>query len=629
MADAIQHRGPDGEGYLLCASDGQLRVHHSREVLERDDLQRRASIGLAHRRLSIIDLSEASAQPMVAKSGELAIAYNGELYNYVELREELVDLGHRFRTTGDTEVVLQAYAEWGSSCVERMVGMWALAILDLRRQVLFLTVDRFGIKPLFYTVSQGALYFASEIKALAAVPGLRLEPSERVVGRFLAIARGDETAHTFFDGILRLEPGHTLTVAIDRPSAPSAPKRYWTIPSEELRIGKTEAAEALAESLTESIRVHARSDVDVGTCLSGGLDSSAIVCLADRLRRNGAIPHYAHAGFGYLPEDPSFSERRYMEAVVDQTRIDMTFVEVSPERFQSSLIEVIGQQDEPFASTSQAAQWFVFESASRAGLKVMLDGQGADEVLGGYIGYFPLIALALLRAGRLGRYLRFEREHRRRFGRPATPLRRAMASGIPAGVLKRLRGLPRMTALPMLSPSLVRVIEPEDYGTADFRSINEILDAYTSRMSLPALLRYEDRNSMAHSIEARVPFLDHRLVELAFSLPGDYKLSGLETKQVLRDALRGVIPEQIRTRKDKLAFRAEPTVTWTLAERHLDSLCENRTAYEEAWFDPQGVRTFVTGAPRSEDAEFTLWRVLNTKVWLRRFWDADADPLSA
>jgi asparagine synthase (glutamine-hydrolysing) len=240
-----------------------------------------------------------------------------------------------------------------------------------------------------------------------------------------------------------------------------------------------------------------------------------------------------------------------------------------------------------------------------------------------------LIALSLLRAGRFGRYRNYERDHRERFSEPAMPARRALAAIAPPAVVQRLRGVPRMTVVPMLSAALAARVEPADYSTPTLRSTNEILEAYTSRISLPALLRYEDRNSMAHSIEARVPFLDHRLVELAFSLPGDYKISGFETKHVLRDALRGVIPEKIRTRTDKLAFRAEPTVTWKLAQQHLDSLCENRTAYEEAWFDPDGLRSFVAGGPRSQDAEFTLWRVLNAKIWLRTFWDAGADPLSA
>jgi asparagine synthase (glutamine-hydrolysing) len=628
MADAIRHRGPDGEGYLLGALDGSLAVHHSRDELARDELQSRAVVGLAHRRLSIIDLTEASSQPMVGDPPDLAIAYNGELYNYVELREELGALGHRFRTTGDTEVVLRAYREWGAGCVERMVGMWALAIADLRRRELFLAVDRFGIKPLFHAVSGQSFYFASEIKALATVPGLRLEPSERAVRRFLSIARVDETAETFFDGIERLEPGHTLTVPMERPAAHPAPRRYWAIPSAEQRIGVAEAADALAERLTESVRIHVRSDVDVGTCLSGGVDSSAIVCLADRLRAEGAVPHYAHAGFGYLPEDPAFSERHYMEAVVEQTGIDMTFVEVSAERFQAQLVDIVRQQDEPFASTSQAAQWFVFESAAHAGLKVMLDGQGADEVLGGYDGFFPSIALGHLHSGRLGPYRRLQRSHRERFGRPAIPLRQMLGSYIPPALLRRVRGAPQMTVLPMLSASLAGRVEPADYATPTFRSINEILGAYTARMSLPALLRYEDRNSMAHSIEARVPFLDHRLVELAFSLPGDYKLRGVDTKQVLRDALAGVIPEKIRTRKDKLAFRAEPTVTWKLAQQNVDALAQNRNDYEEAWFDPDGVRAFVTAGPSTQDAEFTLWRVLNTKLWLRTFWDGGADPLA-
>jgi asparagine synthase (glutamine-hydrolysing) len=627
MADAIRHRGPDGEGFLLYSAGGEPTVFHSRKPLGLASAERRASVGLAHRRLSIIDLTEASAQPMVDRSGQLAIAYNGELYNFVELREELEALGHEFRTSGDTEVVLEAYAEWGEECVDRMVGMWALAILDVRRQHLFLTVDRFGIKPLFYTVVGGDFYFASEIKALATVPGIRLEPDEAVMRRFVSIARVDETERTFFHGVLRLEPAHNLAIPLDRPSSKPTPERYWRIPSGEWTTSEHGAAHALGASLTESIRLHSRSDVDVGTCLSGGLDSSAIVCIADRLRQDGAIPRYAHTGFGYLPEDPSVSEREYMDAVVQQTSIDMHYIDVPAERFRSRLLDIIGQQDEPFVSTSQAAQWFVFERAHQSGLKVMLDGQGADEVLGGYTGYFQSIALALLRRGRLGGYLRFNRDHRERFGQPAVPLRRAVAMAVPPRALKRLRGLPRMTVLPMLSDSLIHRIEPADYGTPVFRSTNEILEASTAWMSLPSLLRYEDRNAMAHSIEARVPFLDHRLVELAFSMPGDYKMNGLETKWVLRDALNGLIPEEIRTRKDKVAFRAEPSVTWALAERHLDSLCANRTPYEDAWFDPGGIREFIAAAPRSNDSEFTLWRVLNTKLWLRNFWDAEHDPL--
>jgi asparagine synthase (glutamine-hydrolysing) len=627
LGDAIDHRGPDGEGYLLHSPNGAPQVFHNRETLEAWSAAHQSSVGLAHRRLSILDLTEASAQPMVDRSGKLAVAYNGELYNYVELRQELEALGHRFRTSGDTEVVLEAYSEWGARCLDHMVGMWALAILDLRRRLLFLTVDRFGIKPLFYTVTDGSFYFASEIKALATVPGIRLEPCEPAVRRFLSIARVDESAKTFFDGILRLEPGHTLSLPLDRPSSAPTPLRYWAIPSEQRALTETEAARELAGSLTESIRLHSRSDVDVGTCLSGGIDSSAIVCIADGLRESGAISRYVHSGFGYIPVDPAVSEREYMQAVVNQTSIEMTYIEITPQRFRSKLVEIIGQQDEPFVSTSQAAQWFVFERAHQSGLKVMLDGQGADEVLGGYTGYFQSIALALLRRGRLGGYLRFNRDHQERFGRPAVPLRRAVATAVPPRALKRLRGLPRMTVLPMLSDSLISRIEPADYGTPVFRSTNEILEASTAWMSLPSLLRYEDRNAMAHSIEARVPFLDHRLVELAFSMPGDYKVNGLETKRVLRNALNRLIPEEIRTRKDKVAFRAEPSVTWALAERHLESLCANRTSYEEAWFDPDGIREFVTHSPRSDDSEFTLWRVLNTKLWLRKFWDAERNPL--
>ena len=600
MGDAISHRGPDGEGYLLYAPESGVEVLHNEKPGER----RGVAAGFSHRRLSIIDLSEASDQPMLDTSGELAIAYNGELYNYVELRDELAALGRPSRTEGDTEVVLNAYAEWGPDCLQRMVGMWALAILDLRRRHLFLAVDRFAIKPLFYAVSGDRLHFASEIKSLLEVQGLAPEPNEDAVRRFLLSGRVDESEETFFEGIHRLQGAHHLTIPLDGAPAPQ-PRRYWEIPGRTRRRGRRAAAREFAELLSDSIRIHLRSDVPVGTCLSGGLDSSAIVCLADELRRRGEVPHYAHNGFGYLPQDPAVSERRHMEEVVRKTGIEMEFVEPSPDEFASALLEIVRQQDEPFGSTSIAAQWFVFRRAHRAGLKVMLDGQGADEVLGGYHGYLPLVEQVKTRPGRLRRMFR----HAPAAPDPSAPL-------------------PEMPVMSVMSAQMRERCRLDDVASPEFHSINEILAAHTASIGLPSLLRFEDRNSMAHSIEARVPFLDHRLVEFAFSLPGEYKIDGVETKAVLRSALRGVLPEAIRTRRDKIGFRAEPTATWALAERHRSALVENRTEHEKRWFDSAGLESLFGDTERSQENEFMLWRVINTKLWLRDRWGGDADPLA-
>jgi asparagine synthase (glutamine-hydrolysing) len=628
MGDAIRHRGPDGEGYLLYGPERGARVLRSRDQMDERDGS--VTVGFAHRRLTIIDLSEASDQPMIDDSGELTIAYNGELYNYLELRDELESLGRPARTSGDTEVVLNAYAEWGPACLERMVGMWALAILDLRRRVLFLALDRFGIKPLFYTLADGTLYFGSEIKALLAAPDVRPEPQESAVRKFLLTGRVDQSPETFFSGIRRLPPAHHVSIPLGAPISEPSPERYWEYPSESFKGSRRAAAAEFKRLLSQSVRVHLRSDVPVGTCLSGGLDSSGIVCLADELRREGEVPRYPHSGFGYLPDDPSVSERPFMEEVVGRTGIEMTYVEPTPERFQSALLEIIRQQDEPFGTTSIAAQWFVFEAAHRARLKVMLDGQGADEVLGGYHSYFASIGLAHLRARRPLRYALFNRQYRRRVGTPVVPrelVRFYMSPDRdhdppPTEVDSNLAGME------LLSAGLRARCRPEDIAIPDFKSINEILEAHTARLGLPSLLRFEDRNSMAHSIEARVPFLDHRLVEFAFSLPGSYKVKGLETKDVLRRALRGTLPEPIRARNDKIGFRAEPTATWALAERNRDSLLANQTEFEESWFDRAGLEGLMNGAGRSDQAEFLLWRVLNTKLWLRSFWGDGGAPLS-
>ena len=624
MADRIAHRGPDGRGYLVWRPGDELRMSRSVEAAPSGE----ATVGLAHNRLSIIDLREINDQPLVSDDGSLALSFNGEVYNYVELRSELEALGHEFRTSGDTEVLLAAYREWGPACVERLVGMWAFALLDAANGRLLLSRDRFGIKPLYYALTGGVLYFASEIKALLSVPGFRPEPDEAAVRRFLVTGGVDETERSFFQGVRSLPAAHNAIVTLEAPAAEPRPERYWSIPEEGYEGGREQAAREFADLFRDSVRVHARSDVPVGTCLSGGLDSSSIVCVAEELRRAGRIPQYAHSGFGYLPDDAAYSERPYMEAVTEQTGLEMTFVEVTPDRFAEALVEVARHQDEPFGSTSIAAQYFVFGAAKAGGMKVMLDGQGADEVLGGYDHYFPLIAVALLRRRRFAAYARFTRAHRRERGGPPISRRHALATLAPrrAGDAAASRMIEPPSAT-LLSGELRDRIGYEDYRYPEFDSVRDVLAASTSSLGLPALLRFEDRNSMAHSIEARVPFLDHRLVEFAFRLPYDFKINGTSTKDVLRRAMADVLPPKVLGRLDKIGFRAEPSATWRLAERHRSSLLADRTDYERRWLSPAGLAALLDGGDRSADAEFMLWRVINLKLWLRTFW-SDADPLS-
>lgn len=624
MARALEHRGPDGAGYLLHGPGDALRVTLRPDAAPSGAV---ATVGLAHRRLAIIDLSKNSDQPMVDAGGRCALVYNGEIYNYLEVRAELEALGHRFRTTGDTEVVLAAYLQWGADCVQRFIGMWAFALLDLEQQSLLLSRDRFGIKPLFYTVVRGELRFASEIKGLLATNDLELEPNDDAVRRFLLIGQVDTSEESFFRGIFQLPPAHQAVVSLAAPSVVS-PRRYWAIPEREDAAPTRDAPAQLQALLHDSIRIHARSDVPVGTCLSGGLDSSAIVCVADVLRTRGEIPSFAHHGFGYVPQDETHSERPYMEAVTQMTRLEMTYVEDDPARVLDVIPLIARQQDEPFGTASIVAQWFVFEAAAREGLKVMLDGQGADEVLGGYHAYLPMVARAHLRAWRLLRYARFSAEHERRWGtKPLAPLD-ALASAVPP--LRRLgdaRTRRLTAAAATLKPGFRGAWHRADEGSLAPRSINEILGRATTTQ-LPALLRFEDRNSMAHSLEARVPFLDHRLVEFAFRLPGEQKIHDAAMKHVLREGLVGILPEAVRARTDKVGFRADPGITWKFAARHRDALLRSGTAFDDRWFDRAALQRLLDTSDRTSENEFALWRAISVKLWLAGSWPGERETLA-
>jgi asparagine synthase (glutamine-hydrolysing) len=619
MSEALEHRGPDATGYLVHRPSEGLSVAGTVRSLGGRSTP---TVGLAHKRLSIMDITDASDQPMIDAGGRYALNYNGEVYNYVELRRELEQLGHVFRTDGDTEVVLAAYQEWGPDCVTRFVGMWALAVLDLERRRLFLSRDRFGIKPLFYATFDGAVHFASEIKALLAGGSVDAEPNDDAVRRFLLTGRADFSEGSFFRGVVQLPPAHSAVISLESPSG-VRPTRYWTFPPQGGENPVTDAAEEFQELLHDAVRLHARADVPVGTCLSGGLDSSAIVCVADRLRERDEIPQYAHAGFGYVPQTAELSERPYMEEVVRRTSLRMSYVEAAPERVLDVIPVVARQQDEPFGTASIVVQWLVFEAARRAGMKVMLDGQGADEVFGGYHAYLPRVARTLLRRWRFVRYARFAAAHHDLLGRQPLGPRDAVATAVPA--LRRARGARLRTPPPAASVMTASMLGAWPDGNDDARqphSINEIL-AQATLHQLPALLRFEDRNSMAHSVEARVPFLDHRLVEFAFRLPGDYKIRGAETKHVLREGLKGILPEAILARRDKVGFRPDPGITWRFAANHRESLLASETEFEARWFDQPALERLLCTSDRSEQAEFILWRVISTKLWLRNHWSSD------
>jgi asparagine synthase (glutamine-hydrolysing) len=635
MSSMLQHRGPNGHGYLHYSQRMGMRVWLNQEPPPQDPGS--ISVGFAHRRLSIIDLSMGSSQPMIDGSGKYGITFNGEIYNYLELKQELEKLGYSFKTTGDTEVLLRAYEAWGPACMKRLNGMWAFVLLDAQNQCVIFSKDRFGIKPLYYMIQDNSIYFSSEIKGLLALSSYRPEPNEKIIFRYLLTGIVDDTEETFFQGTFGFPPGHWAKVSLTSESLSMKPEPYWTFPQTSYQGTEEDAVNQFRELFLDSLKIHTQSDVPVGTCLSGGLDSSSIVCGSELLRKNYQLPNLSHSAFGYCTSDERYLEKKYMETVAQATSIKMHYVEFTAEQFRSFLPQIIRSQEEPFGSASIVTQWFVFQRAKAEGMTVMLDGQGADETLAGYHTYFATIALDLLSKRKFLRYLSLRSQYEREIG--TFPLSRSLYS---LGTLSSFIPYPLQTLLrPVIqllrqakqkgsfvqrgrssvNASMMKQFSMNQMNVFPIHSLNEELQIQVRSTCLPALLRYEDRNSMDHSIEARVPFLDHRLVEFLFTLPEHWKIHGVTTKYILREAMKGILPESIRTRKDKIGFKATPDLTFHLVRDHFDSLVESQTEYEKKWFDSEGVKETLLNPNQSVHFEFLLWRILNLKLWLRQNWN--------
>jgi asparagine synthase (glutamine-hydrolysing) len=597
MRSALAHRGPDGEG--LYAGEG-------------------AALGF--RRLAIIDLSTGGNQPMSTADGRFHLVHNGEIYNYRELRPELEAKGHRFCTATDTEVLLAAYAEWGERCVERFNGMWAFAIWDERDRRLFCSRDRFGVKPFYYRLEGGHLAFASEPKAFRAVDRLRLRPDEGAIRDYLEQGYLDQGEHTFFRDVKRLPPAHTLTFDANGMRL----RRYWQLLPADPPAG--DPAEAVRVLFLDAVRLRLRSDVAVGTCLSGGIDSSAIAGAVSHLLRteheNAQAVGARQRTFTAYFDDPGFDERPYARAVVGQTAAEPTWVSFDDRELVDDLPRIVEAQDEPFGSTSMAAQWYVMRSARQAGLTVMLDGQGGDEVLGGYRAFVGFHLADLLAAARIVSFAQELRAFRPTLGAGALAVATARPFA-PEALTRIVRSRARGSA-GLVHPALRTVGVPADVNGASFGArLRRHQQLLLTRRGLPELLRYEDRNSMAHSLEARVPFLDYRFVELLFSLPGDELIRRGETKSVLRRALGDLLPASVLSRRDKLGFI---TPTGRFLRGRLGELAAEVFASpsfaERGWVDAAAARRRLE-LHRSGDLEagFELWRALNLELWARSFLD--------
>jgi asparagine synthase (glutamine-hydrolysing) len=612
MSDALAHRGPDDEGFVVLGAGGAFAPARGDDtVAELGGLPHWKSLpdgghraALFHRRLSILDLSPAGHEPMLTVDGRLALVFNGEIYNYLELAAELEPLGHRLADSGDAAVLLAAFAEWGPGCVHRLRGMWAFAVYDREARRLTLSRDRFGIKPLYYTRAGGAFAFASEIKGLLPALGGSPRGSESAAARFLAWGDVDDDESTLFEGVFSLPAGTTLHVDADDLAARA--ERYYEVggPTDIFDGSLDDAVAEYGERFRKAVALHMRSDVQVGSCLSGGLDSGLIVSTVKEL-----APAAPLATFSAVYDDPAVDERRFIE-LYDRAHFEMRFVSPTADGLSASLTSFVRAQDQPVMSSSPFAQWEVMRLAGEHGIKVLLDGQGADEPIGGYSYFAGVHVLDLIRRGRLahaGKAALLLRE--RRGINPAREVGRAAFHQLPSF----LRGAARRFTRPGY-----RLVAAGGGGSADrheprLRSFADYCrDAL--RRSLPELLRYEDRSSMAFSIESRVPYLDHPLVEFVLSLPADFKIDDGWSKLVQRRAAEPLVPSQVVWRRDKLGF-ATPQRAWrrALLPQVRELLAGSRVP---AFLDRLQLERLVESDPKRPIDQAEFWKAALFLAWM-------------
>ena len=611
MRDVIRHRGPDDEGLFIDRN-----------------------VGLGHRRLSIVDVA-AGHQPMTNEDASLHITYNGEIYNHADYREWLESRGHVYKTHCDTETILHLYEEYGLDCVEHLRGMFAFAIWDQRKQELFIARDRLGVKPLYYFhADDGSLYFGSEIKTIFAAGALKPELNYAALPDYLANhAPSGET--TLFQGVKRLLPGHTLVWRDGKISV----NRYWDVSfvkAKDQGYSDSDYIEQWSELFRTSVKLRLMADVPLGMFLSGGIDSSAIAAVM-----SGMVDEPIKT-FSVAFREREANELEYARLVAEKYKTDHHEIVVSPDIFFSALPNLIWHEDEPLAHPSSVALYFVSHLAAQ-NVKVVLTGEGSDELLAGYARYWK--TLKLLSWG--DRYHKLTPELFRNVVRKqlsALPngsrikqkLQRTfltLSPDIESLYLDNFAVFSRQSLSQLLTPeSRERITEIDPYRVihemmerTDAESLLDRLLYSDIKTYLHELLMKQDQMSMATSLESRVPFLDHKLVEFTARLPERLKLRGWTTKYILRQSMKNVLPEAILSRP-KMGFPV-PIGAWFRGpfQSVIDEYVLSERALSRGIFAPDFVRQVVALHKAGEDHSERLWALLNFEIWLRRFFDLE-DP---
>jgi asparagine synthase (glutamine-hydrolysing) len=618
MAETLAHRGPDDEKFILF--DTERCQEHLFTKGESHRFQ--GNVGFAHRRLSIIDLSEKAAQPLCDEERKRWIIHNGEIFNYLEIRDELIKLGHAFQTQSDTEVILKSYKQWGEECLHRFNGMWAFVIYDTENRKIFGARDRFGIKPFFYHENSLHFSFASEVKALLTLPWIDRKPFMPVIKDYLLYSRVDTSKYSFFEGTQKLDPGSYLTIDL-RDDFNLKTVRWWKI-QEHIQhdsLEESQRYDKFREVLLSSVKLRLRSDVPIGTCLSGGIDSSAVVSLANPYLGEGK-----QRTFSIIQPGFKYDESRYMDEIITRFNVIPKKIVVKGDDLLKDLDEVIHSHDEPFTSTSMYAQWKVFELAKKNGVTVTLDGQGADESMAGYP-YFRMVYWAeLLERGKFRRYLEETCSNTQRRTEFLVNLLSSFTGFFPHRKMiswAKIRS-PQYSSSWIEKTYLKNIPLPSAEREKEFdHRLNQRLYEIFAFDGLPALLRYADRNSMAHSLESRMPFLDHRLVTFLFSLSSEFKIRNGWSKHIMREALKDDVPQAVMMRRDKIGFVTQES-DWfrTDMSEFIRGIIQSSSLKKRGFFHVESLgRMFEKHASGRIDASRPLWRAVNLELWCRRYID--------
>lgn len=593
MMNVMKHRGPDDEGFFVDKN-----------------------IGLGFVRLSIIDLSPAGHQPMISDDEKFVIIFNGEIFNYIELRNELKQKGYIFKTETDTEVLINSYKEWGEDCQHKFNGMWAFAIYNIDSGTLFISRDRYGIKPFYYFQNDDFFAFASEIPSLLKVLTIKPEANLQSIFDYMVFNRTDQNQETFFKDIYKLQHGHFMSIKLKDKIEISKPKRWYNL---KLEIGKIKSNSLTISDfitlLDDAIKIRLRSDVPVGVCLSGGLDSSAIVSTLikkfDKKDLNTFSAVYEKGQFG--------DESSFIKLYEDELK-NMFFTNPTYKSLMYDLEKFVDIHAEPIPSTGPYAQYKVMQLA-KGKVVVTLDGQGADEMLAGYHYFFGFYFKDLLRHFHLTRLSReifnYIKIHRSLLG-----IKVFLYFLLPTA----LRTKARVGEKAFLNKEFVRKFSKSNSIAGNLYASKTLNEAMINHFEykLEHLLKWEDRNSMAFSLEARVPFLDHRLVEATLSADGRNIIIDGMTKAPLREAMKGILPEQIRLRTDKTGFDT-PQDEWFRTEEFqrviLDILTSDSFKNRKIINPRIAKQLYQKHLNKEINISKEIWKWIHLELWFRKFID--------